>query len=207
METVNNNPATKKQRFALWLASKSCGEPKDFRTMELTVSQAAKLLQEYNERTGYNKPTEKQPVNKEEKYKKEFIKFFKEKYLGQAVARVHKVLQQASEVYETDAFGNDLGGKRYKMYGCCAVGWLEFRRCKKYELIYKVARGAFNHECMELVHASIDKKIIKRLEREGCPIGAITGQDYSFREMENDCISHFLQLNGAKEVRQVVHID
>lgn len=214
METNNQKQASARIRFALWRASRKAGCPTDYREMDLTQEQAVELLEKFNKETGYNNGREYKHSDKflkeqsnEEMYKAKFIAFFKEKYLDDAVARLNKVLCQASEVYEVDAFGNDLGGKRYKMYGCCAIGWLEFRKCKKYELIYKVSRSAFCHECMDMVHACIDKKIIKQLEREGCPIGAITSQDYSFREMENDCIAEFLQLNGAKDVRKVVHID
>lgn len=213
MEQNNQRPASAKIRFALWRASCKAGRPADYREMDLTQEQAVELLEEFNKETGYNngreykhsKSTKKK--NKEELYKEKFIEFFKENYLAQALSILNNVLKQKSEVYEVDAFGNDLGGKRYTMYGCCAIGWLEFRKCKKYELIYKVACGAYNHECMDLVHSQIDNKLIKQLEREGCPVGAITSQDYSFRELENDCIAAFLELNGAKDVRKVVHID
>lgn len=216
MKTITNNQkqASARIRFALWRASRKAGCPTDYREMNLTQEQAVELLEKFNKETGYSngrkyKHSDKflKEQSKEEMYKEKFIAFFKEKYLDEAISRLNSVLDKPSEVYEVDALGNDLGGKRYRMYGCCAIGWLEFRKCKKYELIYNVARGAFNHECRDLIHASIDKKIVKRLEQEGCPISAITSQDYSFQEMENDCIAEFLELNGAKNVRKVVHID
>ena len=214
METNNQKQASARIRFALWRASRKAGCPTDYREMDLTQEQAVELLEKFNKETGYNNGKEYKhsdkflkEQSKEEIYKAKFIAFFKEKYLDEAISRLNRVLGRPSDVYEVDALGNDLGGKRYRMYGCCAVGWLEFRKCKKYELIYKVASGAYNHECMDLVHASIDEKTIKRLENEGCPIGAITGQDFYFRELENDCIAEFLQLNGAKDVRKVIRID
>lgn len=214
METNNQKQASARIRFALWRASRKAGRPTDYREMDLTQEQAVALLEKFNKETGYNngkqyKHSDKflKEQTKEEMYKAKFIAFFKEKYLDEAISRLNKVLGKPSDVYEVDALGNDLGGKRYRMYGCCAIGWIEFRKCKKYELIYNVARSAYNHECMDLVHASIDKETIKRLENEGCPIGAITSQYYSFQEMENDCIAEFLKLNGAKDVRKVVHID
>lgn len=220
MEKKTNNqdrPATKRQLWALFLASKNAGKKKDFRNENLTFEQATQLLQEYNKQTGYYKQTSSSnsftvntTTTKKSKpdYKNEFIKFFEEKYLDQVLANLTPVLNQVSEIYNADILGNDIGGNRYKFYGSgCAVGWLEFRKCKKYELIYSVCRKAYNHECIQMVYDRVDKELVKRLENEGCPLGAILGQDYSFRSIENDAIAEFLEKNGAKNVRSIVHYD
>lgn len=216
METTNNQKqASARIRFALWRASRKAGCPTDYREMDLTQEQAVELLEKFNKETGYNNGREYKhsdkflkEQSKEEMYKSQFLAFFKEKYLDQVIANLKPVLNQVSEIYNADVFGNDIGGKRYKFYGSgCAVSWLEFRKCKKYELIYSVCLKAYNHECIQMVYDRVDKKLVKQLENEGCPLGAILGQDYSFRELENDVIAAFLEKNGAKNVRSVVRYD
>lgn len=113
--TVNNNPATKRQRFALWLASKACGEPKDFRETDLTVSQAAELLKQYNAKSGYKKEDNStsqltSQTRNQHNYKEEFIEFFKAKYLNEVLDNINNVLKQVSVVYNADVFGNPTGG-------------------------------------------------------------------------------------------------
>lgn len=216
METTNNQKqASARIRFALWRASRKAGCPTDYREMDLTQEQAVELLEKFNKETGYSNGREykhskkfQEEQSKEELYKAQFLAFFKEKYLDQVIANLKPVLNQVSEIYSADVFGNDLGGKRYKFYGSgCAVGWLEFRKCKKYELIYSVCRKAYNNECIQMVYDRVDKELVKRLENEGCPLGAILGQDYSFRSIENDAIAEFLEKNGAKNVRSIVRYD
>lgn len=216
METnKNQKPASDRIRFALWRASRKAGCPTDYRGMNLTQQEAVELLEKFNKETGYNNGREYKHSDKflkeqtqEEMYKAKFIEFFKEKYLDKVLANLNSVLNQVSEIYNADIFGNDLGGKRYKFYGSgCAVAWLEFRKCKKYELINSVCRKAYNNECIQMVYDQVDRGLINRLESEGCPLGAILGQDYSFRQLEMQAISDFLEMNGAKNVRIKVHYD
>lgn len=215
MEQKNQKSASKRIRFALWMASKNAGSPTDYRNIELTQDEATKLLEKYNEKTGYSNGRNykhsaefNEKEDKKSMYRKQFIEFFREKYLARAMATLTTVLGIESEVYSADAFGNDLGGKRYKMYGSgCAVAWLKFRKCEKYEMIYQEAMNAYNNECQDLIIEQIDKETIKRLETEGCPIKAILGQDYSFREIELDCIAEFLQKNGAKKIERHINYD
>lgn len=213
METTNNNPATKRQRFALWLASKACGEPKDFREIDLTVSQAAELLKQYNAKSGYNNGNDStiqhndQP-RKQHNYKEEFIEFFKAKYLNEVLDNINNVLKQVSVVYNADIFGNPTGGQTYKFYGSgCACAWLEFRKCKRYEEIDSITGRTYNDEIISLIKSNLPKELITRLENEGCPIGAIITQDYSFRQIEMKCRAEFLTMHGAKNVKIRVHYD
>lgn len=215
METNNQKQASARIRFALWRASRKAGCPTDYREMDLTQEQAVELLEKFNKETGYNNGKEYKHSNKflkeqtkEEMYKAKFIAFFKEKYLDEVLANLNIVLGQVSEIYNADIFGNDLGGKRYRQYGSgCAIAWLEFRKCKKYQMIYDVCRNAYNQECFRMVFDKVDEKLIKQLENEGCPFGAIFGQDYSFQQIKMQAISEFLEMNGAKNVRIRVHYD
>jgi hypothetical protein len=220
MEKKTNNqdrPATKRQLWALFLASKNAGEKKDFRNENLTFEQAAQLLQEYNKKTGYSKQTSSSnsltvntTTTKKSKpdYKNEFIKFFEEKYLDKVVANLKTVLKQVSEVYQSDTLGNDIGGRRWKFYGTgCAVAWLEFRKCKRYEEIDRATGSAYNNEIIEIIKSHISPAVIKQLENEGNYIEAIIGQDYSFRQLEMQARKQFLEINGAKNVRIRVHYD
>ena len=52
METnnLNNTPATNRQLWALFLASKNAGEKHDYRNDNLTFEQAAELLKQFNEK-------------------------------------------------------------------------------------------------------------------------------------------------------------
>ena len=173
METTNNNPATKRQRFALWLASKACGEPKDFREVDLTVSQAAELLKQYNKKSGYNNGKDStiqhndQP-RKQHNYKEEFIEFFKAKYLNEVLDNINNVLKQVSVVYNADIFGNPTGGQSYKFYGSgCACAWLEFRKCKRYEEINSITGRnmlLWNGGCH--VHGRFSLEAILQLKKE-----------------------------------------
>lgn len=217
MNTNNQNKsASKRMRFALWLASKNAGQPTDYRNVELTQTEAIRLLKQFNESTGYNngksygKKTQEvhQKKSDEETYKEQFIEFFKKEYLDKVVANLNNVLKQVSEVYNADVFGNDLGGKRYKFYGTgCAVAWLEFRKCKRYEEINRATGHAYNNEIIEIIKSNISPEIIKQLADEGNHIEAIICQDYSFRQLEMQARARFLEMNGAKNVRIRVHYD
>ena len=211
----NNKPASERIRFALWRASRKAGCPTDYRNIELTQQEAVELLEKYNEQTGYNngktyRHSDKylKEQDKKQMYRQQFIEFFKSNYLQQAVDTFNSVLKQQSEVYEADILGNPVSGKRWKFYGSgCACGWLVFRKCEKYKMIYSQACSAFNHECMDLFISQVDPQIIKQLNEEGAPIGAIYSQDYQFRELELDCITAFLKKNGAKNIERHIHYD
>lgn len=220
METNNQKPATKRQLWALFLASKNAGQKHDYRNDNLTFEQAAQLLIQFNERTGYSKqssnkqsktlsiPNKSKQEQLEEKIKSDFIRFFEDKYLERYIKNLSGVLKQVSEVYSADVFGNDLGGKRYIFFGSgCSVAWLKYRKCKKYETIYEVTRSTLHHECLELVCKQVGEDLCNKLHQLGSPIMAIMTQDYSFNQLSMQCLKEFLELNGAKNVQIQVWYD
>lgn len=223
METINNNqkPATKRQLWALCLASKNAGEARDYRNDNLTFEQAAQLLKQFNEKTGYTKqPTSRREYKPaatsakskqeqlEEKIKKYFIEFFKDKYLDRYIKNLSGVLNQVSEVYSADAFGNDIGGRRYIFFGSgCSVAWLKYRKCRKYETIYDVTRKALHEDCFKMICEKVGKDLCDKLTQLGSPLSAIIYQDYSFNQLSMQCLKEFLELNGAKNVQIQVWYD
>lgn len=223
METITNNqkPATKRQLWALFLASKNAGEKHDYRNDNLTQEQANDLLKQFNEKNGYSKQQTSSRVTKsttistkskqeqlEEQIKNDFIQFFKDKYLDRYVKNLSGVLKQVSEIYSTDFIGNDLGGKRYIFFGTgCSVAWLKYRKCRKYETIYEVARGTLHKECFQMVCNEVGNDLCNKLEKLGSPLTAILYQDYSFNQIGMQCLKEFLELNGAKNVQIQVWYD
>lgn len=223
METITNNqkPATKRQLWALFLASKNAGEKHDYRNDNLTQEQANELLKQFNEKNGYSKQQSSSRVTKstttstkskqeqlEEQIKNDFIAFFKDKYLDRYVKNLSGVLKQVSEIYFADFRGNDLGGKRYIFFGTgCSVAWLKYRKCRKYETIYEVTRGTLHNECLELVCKEVGEELCDKLYKLGSPIMAIMTQDYSFNQLGMNCLKEFLELNGAKNVQIQVWYD
>lgn len=222
METITNNQknATKRQLWALFLASKNAGEKHDYRNDNLTQEQAAELLKKFNEQTGYNKSssnrvykpttisTKSKQEQLEEQIKNDFIQFFKDKYLDRYIKNLSGVLKQVSEIYSADFRGNDLGGKRYIFFGTgCSVAWLKYRKCRKYETIYEVTRGTLHEECFQMVCKEVGNDLCNKLEKLGSPLTAILYQDYSFNQLGMNCLKEFLELNGAKNVQIQVWYD
>jgi len=222
METMDNNnqkPATKRQLWALYLASKNAGEAHDYRNDNLTFEQATQLLKQFNEKTGYTKPANREnktsaPSTKskqeqlEDKIKNDFIEFFKDKYLDRYIKNLSGVLAKVSEIYSADAFGNDLGGKRYIFFGSgCSVAWLKYRKCRKYETIYDVTRKALHEDCFRMICEKVGKNLCDKLTQLGSPLSSIIYQDYSFNHLSMQCLKEFLEKNGAKNVEINVWYD
>lgn len=223
METITNNqkPATRRQLWALFLASKNAGEKHDYRDDNLTKQEANDLLKQFNEKNGYNKqqsssratkPTTISTKSKQEQLEKQiknnFIVFFKDNYLDRYVKNLSGVLKQVSEIYSADFKGNDLGGKRYIFFGSgCSVAWLKYRKCRKYETIYEVTRGTLHEECFKLVCNEVGNELCNKLEKLGSPLTAILYQDYSFNQIGMQCLKEFLEANGAKNVQIQVWYD
>lgn len=211
----NQKPATKSQLWALYLASKSCGETKDFRQSNLTFEQASQLIEEFNKRTGYKKQgnitgrntkriRKSKQQSLEESIKADFVEFFRQKYLDKYVSRLSGVFKQVSVI--TDDINPD--GNKYIFFGSgCSIAWLKYRKCHKYETIYDVTRATLNDDCFKLIEQQIGIDTCKRLEQLGSPIGAILYQDYSINQLNMACLKEFLELNGAKNVQIQVWYD
>lgn len=209
---MEKKKATRRQLFALFLASKNAGEKKDFRGMDLSFEEASELLNEYNQKSGYKPQREFKvataaKIKKElqaDSYKSEFITFFKEKYLDRMIAQLGGVLKQVSVIE------NDLNpkGKKYIFFGSgCSVGTLKFRKCEKYETIYSACRKALRNECLQMIFDEVGQKTCKKLERFGAPLGAIVTQDYEMNQLGMSAIKEFLEQNGAKKVEVQVWYD
>ena len=67
MENTMNLMATSRQLFALWLAS---GQAHDYRNDKLTKEQASKMLDEFNNKSGYQKTTKNVTAKKKESHKR-----------------------------------------------------------------------------------------------------------------------------------------
>ena len=202
-----NKPATKRQLFALFLASKAAGRTHDYREDGLTMQQASELLVQFNGTKvsmQVNKSAKpKRKVSADEQLERDFREYVEAHYVNAAVKQLEQVLKQVSIIQDDPATTNK--PKRYIFFGSgCSIGYVTWdRRGKKGEKIDDVSRKVRQY-AFSLVSKKIGKKKVDELRRMGSPVEAILYQDYEMNNLWLQVKRTFMEKCGVKNVQ--IHI-
>ena len=206
-------PATKRQLFALFLASKAAGSTHDYRNDGLTMQQASELLEQFNSKRPMQvKAADAKPIDKEEaamqKLRDEFLEYFKKHCLNEFVGTFRRTIGIVSKVSDDPQFTPEGKRKSYVFFGVgCSIGWLKYRKGnKRAERIDEACRQV-RKECIKMVMDIIGKKECQMLERMGSPAEAIISQDYNMNSLWLSAKRTFMEMKGVKNVEIVVHYD
>jgi len=216
---MNNpdKPASKKQLFALYVASKKAGEKHDYREDNLTMGQAAELLAKFREKTGYegkkSGKTDKESNTKEKeepkaKLKKEWVEFFKERMGKEVVGTFKKILKQVSVIEDDPEFNPDEKKRKKYLFRGMGCGFCHFqyggtyrnKGSKKAQMIDDIIHRTKMGECLDLILKEFSKEEIKQMEKEGTPIPALWMQDMELAGRYMAIGKEFMEKHGVKNV-------
>lgn len=212
---MNNpdKPASKKQLFALYVASKKAGETHDYRNDNLTMGEAAELLSKFKEKTGYTgkkvfKDENGEKIEPKDKLKKEWVEFFKERMMKGVVADFKHILKQVSVVEDDPEFTPDPKKRKKYLFRGMGCGFCHFqfgnsyrnKGSKKAQLLSDIVDETKMKECLDLILKEFDKKEIKQMENEGTPIPALWMQDGQLARQYMNIGKDWLEKNGIKNV-------
>lgn len=173
---MNNTPASSRQLWALFCITK-----RDYRNDNLSYEEASDLIKKLGKKDYVKKTNKKSNKNSMED---QFIEFYKANVMPSVVASLKSAIGIKSVVEEDTTImkGTDTDGKAktYNMRGFgCSISYLDYdKRSKKAKELEEVFRSVRFKKCRDLVVAQFPKSLIKQLENEGTPIGAIYCQDY-----------------------------
>lgn len=174
------NSATSRQRWALYCITK-----KDYRNVEISKEEAAKLIQELG--------------NKD--YQKKSKKSLSEQlldYLKQHIDELYKACLSEigyKSVLEDDVNPDPKTKQRWAFVGCgCGMTWLKYRKSKRAEEIDIAARKFRGNEILNMLIKKLPKKDYNYLKKIGCPFEAI------WYQMQNlQCIYFHFVIDFAKQ--------
>lgn len=196
-----NKPATKKQRYALWLASE---KKTDYREMPLTMLQASELLASLNKsrETALNGTSRSVKVirTKQQSLESEF-KDYMVKNMDIVAKETEKTLGIESVVMNDTSMVKD-DGKRYRFFGFgCAFVWIEFdKRSKKAKQIDEMGRKLHLSDTFTKAYLShFPKKMIDYYQSIGSPLLALYSQDISIQQAYYANVLKFMQSKGVKK--------
>ena len=182
-----NAPATSRQRWALYLITKT-----DYRNVELTKQEAADLIEKLGD-PNYKKDkparTSSTLASKLEKY---MVDHFEE--IWQACGESLKV----KSIVEEDK-PNDPNRKRYAMIGFgCSISFFRYRKNnKKAEEIAKAGNKLIYGKIEDMFVARFTKNEQKYYERIGCPLRAIFSQDENIQSKCHYMVVKFAETQGV----------
>lgn len=201
-----NKAATKKQLFALYVASKKHGEPHDYRNDNLTMQQASELLNKFNSATigvGASVVKKTAPkVSKADKLEKEFISYMKGK-MERIIATAKTALNIKSVVEDDPMFTpNEKDRKRYAFFGFgCGISIIEFdKRSKVGKAIVELSRKHRMTTFLEMFLKGFTNEQIKYMESVGFPLSAMYYQDYQIGRSYMSAVVSFMESKGVKNV-------
>ncbi len=213
-----SRPATSKQLFALWRASRANGCEHDYRNDNLTMLQASELIQKFNANKAVTRPqigvsvkshtTSKKIAVKANKpsLKEEFFSYIKE-CMPKIVEAAKEAMQIKSVVMNDTKFMKD-DGKRYMFLGFgCAFVWIEYdKRNKKAKEIYELARKE-HLSFTKLFESYFDKDTLNYYRSVGSPLGALFQQDEGVQNAYYHFVAEFMKKNGCSKAYVMSRLD
>ena len=207
--------ATRKQLWALFVASKRVGEKHDYRNDNLTMLQASELLAKFNAQTAISpiggKTTKVAPKNATERKKRglshEFTDFMTEKMKG-VIATARQALNVKS-IIEDDTHIPEKNRKRYAFVGFgCGFTIIDFdKRSKLGKIIKEMAMNMQNRYFLDMFLAAFTKEERDYFEKIGCPLSALYWQDIRINGAYEQAVAEFMTLKGVKNVRCRTYYD
>ena len=175
-----DNSATPRQRWALYCITK-----KDYRNIEISKEEAAKLIQELGNKE-YKKKSKKSLSDQLLDYLKNHIDELYNKWLNEIGYK---------SILEDDVNPNPKTKQRWAFVGCgCGMTWLKYRKSKRAEEIDMAARKFRGNEILNMLIKKLPKKDYNYLKKIGCPFEAI------WYQMQNlQCTYYHFVIEFAKE--------
>lgn len=199
----NQEPATSRQLWALFVASKKAGEPHDYRGEGLTKARASELLKQFNEKTNYsvsNKESNKSNnivIKKSESLKELFISYMKDKVL-EYHKEVEKTLNIKS-IVEVEA--SEFGNRKYAFFGYgCGFAGIEFdKRSRKGKDILDYS-WEYRQDFITTVLDTFDKEQIDYCKKVGFPLNILLKQDIVLTRRYYEYVANFMRQQGVNRV-------
>lgn len=175
-----NAPATKKQLWALYLATK-----KDYRNDNLTIKQASELLQNAQKDSNYQ---QKNKVN----INKDLLKFLKNN-AERAFKNMKSSLGQES-IIKDDPMAHQ-SGKRYCFFGSgCGFAWLEYdKRNKVITKIVETANKLKDEFDKYILSKFFTTKDLEYYKSKGWPLQAMQAQDMNYNTVFWSIVKDYIE--------------
>lgn len=210
-EENQNKPATKKQLWALFAASRKCGQKHDYRADNLTMQQASELLQKFNAQSvisnigvqGAAKVNKTSVRAKKPTLEDEFISYMSDKIQGM-IATARDAIKIKSVVEDDPAFfPNKKDRKQYAFVGFgCGITIIDFdKRSKKGKLIKELSSKHHMTTFLKMFLKGFSASEIKHFESIGCPLQALFYQDIRISGAYEHAVASFMTKQGVKNVR------
>jgi len=195
--TENFNPATKRQLWALYLATKQ-----DYRNQNLSYEDAAKLISDANAKSGY---TKKDPVVRNKvSIEDELLNYLKDNSKN-IFNKMSQELGIKSVIHDDPAvFGKEraLASKKYAFFGG-GMGFAHIDYDKRSKLAGKIY-GAFRKIENKFLHWFINEYFTKKeqmeYEKMGWPLYAMMSQNLSIKAAIAYKVVNFMESKGIKRV-------
>lgn len=213
-EENRNKPATKKQLWALYVASKKNGQPHDYRTDNLTMQQASALLQGFNAKTAIAKigvndtPNAKvqhptKHISKSKQLENDFTAYMEKKMQG-IIATAKQAIQIKSVVEDDkEIFTNKKDRKQFAFFGFgCGITVIQYdKRSKKGKQIEELASKHHFTTFLNMFLKGFTKEQIAYFDKVGFPLSAMFMQDIRISGAYESAVASFMIEQGVKNVR------
>lgn len=214
-EENRNKPATKKQLWALYVASRKNGQTHDYRADNLTMQQASALLQGFNAKTAIAKigvndaPNAKAQhtithrVSKGNKLENDFLSYMGKRMEG-IIATAKQAIQIKSVVEDDkEIFSNKKDRKQFAFFGFgCGITVIQYdKRSKKGKQIEELASKHHFTTFLDMFLKGFTKEQIAYLDKVGCPLSAMFMQDIRISGAYERAVASFMIEQGVKNVR------
>ncbi len=203
-----SKPATKKQLWALFVASKRVGEKHDYRNDNLTMLQASELLAKFNAQTAIApigvQTTKVAPKNATERKKNalesEFISFMKVKMCN--VIKVAKESIKIKSVVSDDTHIPEKDRKQFAFFGNgCGISIINYdKRSKVGKKIIELSDKHQMTTFLKMFLEGFQKEQIKYFEEVGFPLQAMYYQDIRISGTYENAVADFMTEKGVKKV-------
>lgn len=199
---MEERPATKRQLWALFLASKKNGIARDYRKDNLSMAEAGRLLRELNAKAD-------SANDKKKSLEKEFIEFMGEKMQG--IISTAKDAARIESVVEDDPslLGEGKKGNRYSFFGYgCGITVISYD--KRSRIGKEISELSDKHRMttfLSMFEKGFTKEQLRHYESVGFPLQAMYYQDIRVSGGYESAVAAFMEKKGVRNVRTRTYYD
>lgn len=195
--------ATKKQLWALYIASRKNGQTHDYRNDNLTRKEASELLQQFSNMTPYT------PKRKKKDLETEFVEYMTHR-MSQIIETMRAAIKIKSVVEDDkEFFPNKKDRKQYALVGYgCGISIIHFdKRSNVGKQIIELSRKHKMTTFLKEFLKGFTKKEINYFQNIGCPLQALYWQDYQMSNKYSWMVADFMESKGVKKVHVMTYDD
>lgn len=209
-----DRPATPKQLWALYIASRARGCTHDYRGDNLTRLDAANELKRLNAMPMTAKAVTRETLRTARKVKKadaletEFLSYMDE-HFGEVISIGRKATAQESVISDDPQFTPANKIKRYSFVGGgCGFSYVKYDKRSKVGKRIDEMQGEYYRTRYRKMFLDNYTAAEKRHYIEiGCPLEAVWAQDLSISSAYRGVVVEFMRLKGVKNVSVVSYYD